>query len=202
MDAIAMLRAKALTDPPKARYPLCVDREARIRLAALRQKYVHTADKLAKKREAASRPAVQSLGDSAPLQDDDEILTAIEREIEEAQDAAKGDVIVLVFRRLPTTAESASEGERNYLGLEQENTDATGNVNYRALGSALLPCCYERAESIHGDLGMTWAEVLTILDAGDLEHLRDMIVGHHRIGGAVPFDPVSSGPPATTSKPA
>lgn len=200
MDAIAMLRAKALTDPPKARYPLCVDREARLQLAALRQKYVRTADKLA--REAASRPAVQSLGDSAPVQDDDEILAAIEREIEEAQEAAKGDVIVLVFRRLPTTAESAAEGERYYLGLEQEHTDAAGNVNYRALGSALLPCCYERAESIHGDLGMTWAEVLTILDAGDLEHLRDMIVGHHRIGGAVPFDPVSSGPPATTSKPA
>ena len=200
MDAIAMLRAKALTDPPKARYPLCVDREARIQLAALRQKYVRTADKLA--REAASRPAVQSLGDSAPVQDDDEVLAAIEREIEEAQEAAKGDVIVLVFRRLPTTAESAAEGERYYLDLEQEHTDATGNVNYRALGSALLPCCYERAESIHGDLGMTWAEVLTIIDAGDLEHLRDMIVGHHRIGGAVPFDPVSSGPPATTSKPA
>ena len=200
MDAIAMLRAKALTDPPKARYPLCVDREARIRLAALRQKYVRTADKLA--REAASRPAVQSLGDSAPVQDDDEILAAIEREIEEAQEAAKGDVIVLVFRRLPTTAESAAEGERYYLGLEQEHTDATGNVNYRALGSALLPCCYERAESIHGDLDMTWAEVLTILDAGDHEQLRDMIVGHHRIGGAVPFDPVISGPPATTSKPA
>ena len=200
MDAIAMLRAKALTDPPKARYPLCVDREARLQLAALRQKYVRTADKLA--REAASRPAVQSLGDSAPTQDDDEILAAIEREIEEAQEAAKGDVIVLVFRRLPTTAESASEGENNYLGLEQEHTDATGNVNYRAVGAALLPLCYERAESIHGDLGMTWAEALTILDAGDLEHLRDMIVGHHRIGGAVPFDPVSSGPPATTSKPA
>ena len=200
MDAIAMLRAKALNDPPKARYPLCVDREARLQLAALRQKYVRTADKLA--REAASRPVVQSLGDSAPVQDDDEILAAIEREIEEAQEAAKGDVIVLVFRRLPTTAESAAEGEHNYLGLEQEHTDATGNVNYRALGTALLPLCYERAESIHGNLGMTWAEVLTILDAGDLEHLRDMIVGHHRIGGGVPFDPVSSGPPATTSKPA
>ena len=200
MDAIAMLRAKALTDPPKARYPLCVDREARLQLAALRQKYVRTADKLA--REAASRPAVQSLGDSAPVQDDDAILAAIEREIEEAQEAAKGDVIVLVFRRLPTTAESAAEGEHSYLGLEQEHTDATGNVNYRALGTSLLPLCYERAESIHGDLGMTWAEALTILDAGDLEHLRDMIVGHHRIGGAVPFDPVSSGPPATTSKPA
>lgn len=200
MDAIAMLRAKALNDPPKARYPLCVDREARIQLAALRQKYVRTADKLA--REAASRPAVQSLGDSAPVQDDDAILAAIEREIEEAQEAAKGDVIVLVFRRLPTTAESASEGERNYLGLEQEHTDAAGGVNYRTLGSALLPLCYERADSIHGDLGMTWAEALTILDAGDLEHLRDMIVGHHRIGGAVPFDPLSSGPHATTSKPA
>lgn len=199
MDAIAMLRAKALTDPPKARYPMCVDREVHVQLAALRQKYVRTADKLAK---AASRPAVQSLGDSAPVQDDDEILAAIEREIEEAQEAAKGDVIVLVFRRLPTTAESASEGENNYLGLEQEHTDAAGNVNYRALGAALLPLCYERAESIHGDLGMTWAEVLTIVDAGDLEHLRNMIVGHHRIGGAVPFDPLSSGPPATTSKPA
>ena len=89
MDAIAMLRAKALTDPPKARYPLCVDREARLQLAALRQKYVRTADKLA--REAASRPAVQSLGDSAPAQDDDTILTAIEREIEAARAAATGD---------------------------------------------------------------------------------------------------------------
>ena len=71
-----------------------------------------------------------------------------------------------------------------------------GGMHY--VGFAELAAAVSNA----GGLGMTWAEVLTILDAGDLEHLRDMIVGHHRIGGADPFDPVSSGPPAMTSKPA
>ena len=55
-----------------------------------------------------------------------------------------------------------------------------------------------RADSAFGDTGMTWAEVSRVFDAGDRDQLRLLIIGHHRYGAGIPFDPRPSGTPETT----
>ena len=115
----------------------------------------------------------------------------------QAEDAARDSSMVLIFKRLPATRDSAEDGEQSYAELEDAATTG-GKTNYDRLADLLLAACYVRADSVAGDLGLSWREASRPLDDRDLEQLRNMIVGHHRMGAAIPFDPRTSGQPETT----
>ena len=77
-------------------------------------------------------------------------------------------------------------------------TDDKGTVDYEAMAAELLRVCYLRTESVHGDLDLSWREASRLVDDSDMQNLRNLIVGHHRLGARIPFDPRSSGQPETT----
>ena len=206
MDALQALRELALTYAPTADYPVCLDREKRLEILALRQQYQAKHDKLQALDD--SDRAGDSLGDE-PIEDRlARELAEIEARMAEAEDAAKDVSVVLIFKRLPATPDSADEGEASFSEIEAACTRRPmiggpahpddGKVDYEAVGDALMSACYLRTDSIHGDLGLTWHEASRQLDSTDLQWLRSILLGHHRTGARIPFDPRSSGLPETT----
>lgn len=192
--SIADLRAKALAYAPELPYPLVLDRELKYRLSeaqktlaaaqAARQKIIDSPD--------GAALAGQRFDEAAPTFRMDREIADAEAAVAAAEDAARPDSLVLVFRRLPAT------GPGSYQELLDSATDK-GSVNLPALGEALLAACYLRTESCDGeDVGLSWGEAQVPLDHADIEALRMQIIGHHRIGAAVSFDPRSSGRPATS----
>ena len=196
MDALQALRALALSYAPTADYSVCLDREKQVGIIALRQQH----QLLSAKVEGldASDDDGNTLGEESASDRLARELAELEQRIADAEEAAKDQSVVLIFKRLPATLDSAEYGETAYSELEDQYTDAKRNVDYEALGAALLPVCYLRTESAHGDLGLSWHEAARMLGAGDMQALRNMIVGHHRLGAAIPFDPRSSGRPEAT----
>lgn len=196
MDALQMLRALALSYAPTADYSVCLDREKQLRIVALRQQHQALSAKL--QGLDASDDEGATIGEEQAHDKLARELSDLEARIAEAEDGAKDQSVVLIFKRLPATPDSAEDGETAYSELEAQHTDDKQHVDYEALGAALLPACYLRTESAHGDLGLSWHEAARMLGAGDMQALRNMIVGHHRLGAAIPFDPRSSGQPETT----
>lgn len=196
MDALQALRALALSYAPTADYPVCLDREQRLTILALRQQYQTVQANI--DGLDADADAGKSLGDEPAADRLARDLADLEQRITDAEDAAKDSSIVLVFKRLPPTPDSCDEGEVAYSDMEARHADEKGAVDFEALGAALLPVCYLRTDSAHGDLDLTWHGACRQLDDSDLRLLRSMIVGHHRIGARIPFDPRSSGQHETT----
>lgn len=196
MDALQALRALALSYAPTADYSVCLDREKQVGIIALRQQH----QLLSAKVEGldASDDEGASVGEEPAADRLARELAELEQRIAAAEEAAKDQSVVLIFKRLPATPDSADEDEVSYAELEGDYTDDKRHIDYEALGAALLPACYLRTESAHGDLGLSWHEAARMLGAGDMQALRNMIVGHHRLGAAIPFDPRSSGRPEAT----
>ena len=197
MDALQDLRALALGDSPTAEFPICLDRELRLACVALRQQYLDVKQRLDGLADS-DRDGSTAL-DEAPLEDRLRAqLDDIEARLQEAEEAAAPHSMVLIFKRLPATPDSADDGEPDYFTVEQEHTDNKGHVDQDALAGALLPLCYLRTESVHGDLDLTWSQAIRQADSSDLHYMRAIILGHHRMGARIPFDPRSYGQPATT----
>ena len=197
MDALQALRALALDSAPTADFPVCLDREKRLVIIGLRQQYQAVKERL--DGLADSDQDQHETLDAEPL--DERLrrdLATIEARLQEAEDAAAEVSMVLIFKRLPATADSADAGETSYHDVEAEHTDDQGAVDQDAVADALMPLCYLRTDSVHGDLGLTWSQAARQLDSSDLAYLRAVLIGHHRMGARIPFDPRSSGQPATT----
>lgn len=198
--SIETLRALALAYAPTADYPICLDREVQLHLVRLRQQIARKEAERDRLISAGNLPS-QSLGETPIVDRLADEITRLTAELEAVQEESKDKSIVLQFKRLPTTPDSADEGEPDYTTLEAEFADEKGNLDGKALDALadrLLPLCYVGAGSAYGDTGMTWAEVSRVLDAADRDQLRAVIRGHHRFGAAIPFDPRPSGTPETT----
>ena len=196
MDALQMLRALALSYAPTADYPVCLDREKRLEILALRQQAVAVKAKL--DGLDASDDEGATIGEEPAADRLTRELSDLEDRIAEAEEGAKDQSVVLIFKRLPATPDSADEGEVAYSTIEAQHTDDKGAVDYEAMAADLLRVCYLRTESVHGDLDLSWREASRLVDDSDMQNLRNLIVGHHRLGARIPFDPRSSGQPETT----
>lgn len=194
--SIEHLRTLALTYAPTADYSVCLDREQQLHLIGLRTRLFDVQARRDRLVNSGDLPK-QTLGETPAVDALAAELADIEHQIDAAQEAARENSLVLVFRRLPATPDSADEGEESYSELEQDAT-VDGKTDWKRLGDRLLSACYLRADSAYGDVGLSWAEASRPLDDRDLDELRNMILGHHRLGAAIPFDPRNSGQPATT----
>ena len=192
--SIEYLRAKALAYAPQLPYPIVLDREKKWAVEQAQRRI----DSLQEMRDGIvqSPPEElrhsQRLDQASPTADVDKAIDEAIEKLEAAKNDARTDSLVLVFRRLPASGP----------GSYQEHSDAAttnGALNATKLGDLLLEACYMCAESADGeDVGIEWAEALTIIDHGDLEQLRLQIIGHHRVGASLSFDPRNSGQPATS----
>lgn len=193
--SIEDLRAKALSYSPELPYPVVLDRglkyrlsEAQRNLAAARAKRQSQIDN----QSDADRTGQRFDEETPTVRADLEVADA-EAALSAAEEEARPESLVLLFRRLPAT------GEGSYQEALDAHTDDKGVVRQAALSDALLSACYLRTEAADGqDVGLLFAEAMTPLDHGDVELLRAQIIGHHRIGASVSFDPRSSGRPATS----
>lgn len=191
MDALQALRALALAYAPTADYPLCLDLEARVEILSLRAQYRDLAAKAAEVDEQPDEGATLS---ETPAHDALATKMAeVEDQLERAQAEARDRTVVLVFKRLPTTPEDCDADETSYAELVDQHTDDKRHIDYEALGAALIPLCYVRTEGEPGDLSLSYREASRLLDTKDRADVGMMLVGHHRIGGSIPFDPRSSG---------
>ena len=189
--SIADLRAKALAYSPVMPVPVVLDRDLKYRLQEA-QKTLAALQKDRDKIVTDGAPTGQRYDEATPTARIDEQIAAAEQALTAAEDAVRPDSLVLIFRRLPAT------GPGSYQEMLEAHTDK-GAVEVTKLSDALLDTCYLRTESADGeDVGLSFAEATVPLDHGDIETLRTMIIGHHRVGTAVSFDPRSSGRPATS----
>ena len=190
---IDYLRAKALAYAPELPYPIVLDRELKYRLseaqanlaAARRERDAILADP-----ELLRARREQTLADLTPKLAVDDTVAAAEAALTDAEEAARPESLVLIFRRI-----SAQE----YQAMLEAHSDDKGTVRLLEFADALLAACYVRTEAADGsDVGLTFEQAMGPCDHGDLEALRGQIVGHHRVGASVSFDPRNSGRPATS----
>lgn len=193
---IAALRAKALTYAPELPYPIVLDRDIKHRVSEA-QKSLATAQ--SERDRILSLPHEhrdqgQTLADLSPTVRADERIRQAEADLDAAMDAARPESLVLIFKRLPPSGPSSYEEL-----LVAHTHAATGDLDVRVFGDALLSASYLRTESADGeDVGMSLAEAMLPLDHMDLENLRMQVIAHNRVGASVSFDPRSSGRPATS----
>lgn len=195
-----MLRTLALDYRPEAPYFVCLDRDKRMAVSAARQLEAAAREHLDKV-EADPEKAREGhrLDQPDPLDAAKTALADAEAAHATAMEGALPWSASFIFGSLPTTDEGIREGESySYEGLRDEMSD-DGKINTDAFADRLLTLCYLRTESPDGeDMGLTWAEASRLLDVSDRKTVRAMIIGHHLVGAAIPFDPRTSGQSATT----
>ena len=197
-DALAALRAKALNYHPEATYSVCVDRELQTMRAGVQGQLI-AAQAARQKLEGQEPDKSATMGERTPEDVLDERIAQLEADLEKVEAEALPNSITLVFRRLPLTADGAGKGESSYEGLLRKMT-VKEQINTDALADTLLRRCYlcTMATDGTGHLELTWKQAIAILGRQDITNLRAMIIGHHEIGAAVPFELVNSGEPETT----
>ena len=193
------LRAMALDHRPEADYFVCLDRAKRMRIFTLQQQL----QALEGRRAALTDDPEGEADTSRSLTDPDETVELAEKiahaseELAQATEDARPWSVAIVFASLPDTDEAAREGEQSYMSVVKR-LSVDGQIDTDAFGDELLRLCYSRTEAADGDLNLTWTEAARLIDSADRTMLRRLIVGHHRVGAAVPFDPRTSGPSVTT----
>ena len=198
---IDMLRMLALDYRPEAPYFVCLDRDKRMAIVAARQLEAdareHLNDVLQQDPEDVA--AAQSMTDPDPIDKAKAELDGATAALATAMDDAMPWSVAIIFGSLPTSDEGLREGESySYEGLRDEMSD-DGMIDTDAFADRLLTLCYLRTESPDSeDMNLTWAEASRLLDVSDRKNVRNMIIGHHLVGAAIPFDPRTSGQSATT----
>lgn len=191
---INYLRAKALAYAPTFRLPLCLDDR-------LRADVDEAAEKLAAARAKldalASLPAEQkrskSLSAKSPTREAEEGVEAAEAALQAAEDAASGDVLVLVWRRLSPDAYDET--------LAAHMTG--GRLDMTTAYPALVEACWHRAESADcEDVGLSWPQARALLNNADTDVVTVGVLNLNRAPSAIPFSPRSSGVPGSSSEPA
>ena len=199
--SIDMLRTLALDYRPEAPYFVCLDRDKRMAIVAARQLEAdareHLNDVLQQDPEDVA--AAQSMTDPDPIDKAKAELDGATAALATAMDDAMPWSVAIIFGSLPTSDEGLREGESySYEGLRDEMSD-DGMIDTDAFADRLLTLCYLRTESPDSeDMNLTWAEASRLLDVSDRKNVRNMIIGHHLVGAAIPFDPRTSGQSATT----
>ena len=143
--------------------------------------------------------AAQSMTDPDPIDKAKAELADATAALTTAMDDALPWSVAIIFGSLPTSDEGLREGESySYEGLRDEMSD-DGQIDTDAFADRLLTLCYLRTESPDSeDMDLAWAEASRLLDVSDRKTVRAMIIGHHLVGAAIPFDPRTSGQSATT----
>ena len=198
MSDLAALRAKALNYNPEAHYSVCLDRELQTRRAGLQGQLV--AAMASRKKLEESEPDKRATMGEKPAEDTlNESIALLEAELEKVEAEALPNSVTLVFKRLPLTSDGAGKGADSYEGLLRKLT-VDNQINTDALADHLLRRCYlhTMATDGSGDLDLSWRQAVAMLGRQDVTMLRSMIIGHHEIGAAVPFDLKNSGVPETT----
>lgn len=198
--AIENLRAYALNHAPRLTTHVCLDYEQRSTLKGLYTQHRTLTARRDKLADDGDIPTSGSMGDKTPHTRIDQQITELETEIAAAEDAARPDSIAIIFRRLPATSDSTTDdGQPCYEDLLKQATDTDTGYNHDRLGDLLLRACFVAAENADGKpVEGGWDDVLTVLDYGDLGFHRNALIGFHQIGSTIPFDPRTSGKPATT----
>ena len=198
---IENLRAYALNHAPTLPIPICLDYTLRSELKRLYDRHRALLTRRDKLAADVDIPAKGNMGEKEPRTLIDGQITDCETEIEAAQLAAKPHSVVLIFRRLPATSDSSGDGQPNYEALKrQADSQAdTPAEQHDILGRLLAANAFLRAENadsqpVEGD----WQDVLQLVDFGDLDFLRNALIGFHQIGSTIPFDPRTFGAPDTT----
>ena len=198
---IDMLRALALDYRPEAPYFVCLDRDKRMDISAARQQETAAREHLENllQQDPEETAAAQSMTDPDPIDQAKADLAAAEAAHATAMEDALPWSASIIFGNLPTTDEGLREGESySYEGLRDEMSD-DGKIDTDAFADRLLALCYLRTESPDSeDLNLAWAEASRLLDVSDRKTVRAMIIGHHLVGAAIPFDPRTFGQSATT----
>ena len=199
--SIDMLRTLALDYRPEAPYFVCLDRDKRMAITAARQLEADAREHLdtVLQQDPEDAAAAQSMTDPDPVDKAKAELADATAALTAAMDDALPWSVAIIFGTLPTSDEGLREGESySYEGLRDEMSD-DGKIDTDAFADRLLTLCYLRTESPDSeDMDLTWAEASRLLDVSDRKTVRAMIIGHHLVGAAVPFDPRTSGQSATT----
>lgn len=198
---IDMLRMLALDYRPEAPYFVCLDRDKRMAIVAARQLEADAREHLNNvlQQDPEDVAAAQSMTDPDPIDKANAELADATAALTTAMDDALPWSVAIIFGSLPTSDEGLREGEsHSYDGILGEMSD-DGKVDTDAFADRLLTLCYLRTESPDSeDMNLTWAEASRLLDVSDRKNVRVMIIGHHLVGAAIPFDPRTSGQSATT----
>ena len=198
---IDMLRTLALDYRPEAPYFVCLDRDKRMAIVAARQLEADAREHLDNvlQQDPEDVAAAQSMTDPDPIDKAKAELADATAALATAMDDAMPWSVAIIFGSLPTSDEGLREGEPySYEGLRDEMSD-DGKIDTDAFADRLLTLCYLRTESPDSeDMDLTWAEASRLLDVSDRKTVRAMIIGHHLVGAAIPFDPRTSGQSATT----
>ena len=198
---IDMLRMLALDYRPEAPYFVCLDRDKRMAIVAARQLEADAREHLDNvlHQDPEDVAAAQSMTDPDPVDKANAELADATAALTTAMDDALPWSVAIIFGSLPTSDEGLREGESySYEGLLGEMSD-DGKVDTDAFADRLLTLCYLRTESPDSeDMNLAWAEASRLLDVSDRKNVRAMIIGHHLVGAAIPFDPRTSGQSATT----
>lgn len=198
---IDMLRMLALDYRPEAPYFVCLDRDKRMAIVAARQLEADAREHLNKVLLGGSDLGVLlSMTDPDPIDKANAELADATAALTTAMDDALPWSVAIIFGSLPTSDEGLREGEsHSYEGLLGEMSDDDGKIDTDAFADRLLTLCYLRTESPDSeDMNLTRAEASRLLDVSDRKNVRAMIIGHHLVGAAIPFDPRTSGQSATT----
>ena len=194
------LRLLALDYKPEALYSVCLDRGLQASRVELQARLVAAYALRGKATDADPvNGSTPTLGEKSATQALDEQIATLEAELNKVEDEALPKSITLVFSRLPLTRDGANEGEESYEQVVERLT-VDDRIDTDHLADELLRKCYLRTEAASGDgdVSLTWREAAATLGRQDITMLRSMIIGHHEMGAAVPFDPRTSGRRATT----
>ena len=198
---IDMLRTLALDYRPEAPYFVCLDRDKRMAIVAARQLEADAREHLDNvlQQDPEDVAAAQSMTDPDPIDKANAELADATAALATAMDDALPWSVAIIFGSLPTADEGLREGESySYEGLLGEMSD-DGKVDTDAFADRLLTLCYLRTESPDSeDMSLAWAEASRLLDVSDRKNVRAMVIGHHLVGAAIPFDPRTSGQSVTT----
>lgn len=193
--SIESLRAKALAYAPTFRYPVCLDPEMRTQLDEASSRLLKLQGDL---REMAALPPDERRAKRMSEQPPSVALAAevaeAEAEVQRIENLAAGDVLVVVFRRLPPD---------DYQALVDGHTQGS-TVSLPDLHQSIVRESYLRSESGDGeDVGLDYAQIWNgVLNHGDRDVVLVGVLELNRGVSAVPFSQRSSGQPGTSSKPA
>lgn len=193
----AHLREEALAYAETATvpYPVCTKRELQIPIVELQQQWAKKKAELDDydpsadtDRSLSEEPAADRLARE---------LADLEEQVTAAREEARPHSITLLFGQIASTDDAADDGE-SWEALVKRHT-INGKTDTSSLQAELPRLTYRRAEAPDGtDLDLDWRTAARLLDVADMRMLRQMLWGHNHYGAAVPFDPRTSGTPATS----
>ena len=199
-DLVELVRSYRKTVP----FFACIDPDRRATLAGLRMQLLGLQSRLdnLQKMDADQYAAASSMGEPDPIAKVEALMADVAAEIVKAEDEARPYSIALTFAALPATDDALRAGEElSHEGLLKSMIDASpdGRVASDDFADRLIAACYASAETPSGEpMPVDWSDIARILDVDDWKTIRVLVMGLHKVGSSIPFDPRTSGPSKTT----